>query len=56
MKKELTPQLKDLAPHVFVSALHDRQKRFGRKRNSQMKKAIRPVRYCEGKKVSSAKV
>jgi hypothetical protein len=32
VKKELTPQLKDLAPDIFVSALHDRQKSFGRKR------------------------
>jgi len=36
--KELTPQHNELAPHVFISALHDRQKSFGRKRYSQMKK------------------
>lgn len=36
LKKELTPQLKGLVRHVFVSALHDKQKSFGTKRYSHI--------------------
>jgi len=56
VKKELTPQLNNLAPDIFFSALHDRQKNFGRKRYSQMQETIRPVKYCECTKVDSVKV